>query len=190
MLICPEVFKIKARSQLSKNCSASTAGGLAFLQPCPMPITASTSTASQHSASFDPILNTELSHFCKVLLKHMSTQKEKLVANLGREPTAQVTQLWDPPIYGLAQLQLIQKFALPLYRAKITHGQQMWKKQIQGLQFSKSQQKMHFIGGHISNSFQEQPKPFRNVGQFAVQKFMATHDPVSPALVSPSQRSF
>lgn len=70
------------------------------------------------------------------------------------------------------------------------HGQQMWEKQIQGLQFSKSQQKMHFIGGHISNSFQEQPKPFRNVGQFAVQKFMATHDPVSPALVSPSQRSF
>lgn len=100
MLICPEVFKIKACSQLSKNCSASTAGGLAFLQPCPMPITASTSTASQHSASFDPILNTELSHFCKVLLKHMSTQKEKLVANLGREPTAQVTQLWDPPSMG------------------------------------------------------------------------------------------
>lgn len=123
MLICPEVFKIKARSQLSKNCSASTAGGLAFLQPCPLPITACTSTATQHSASFDPVLNTELSHFCKVLLKYMSTQKEKS----GGQPW-QWACSWGHPtlgllLYGLAQPQLIQKSALPLYRAKIMHGQ-------------------------------------------------------------------
>lgn len=47
-----------------------------------------------------------------------------------------------------------------------------------------------FVGGHISNSFQERPKLFKNVGQFAVQKFTITHHPVFPALLSPSQHSF